>query len=178
MDMKLKKKVIGYLFVAGMIGAMSMTSFANTDVNALSRSARDIETEVESEDEVSSYVTNITRGELISTVEVGIMKDAPGVARISGEMYCHTPMSEITIVLQLQKYNEEKNMWEKVNRQTFEWKASDLPEGETLSMAMISYNIAGLESGGIYRVRAIFDAIDLDGNLNEAWSATSDGITF
>jgi len=86
-------------------------------------------------------------------------------------------MSEITIVLQLQKYNEEQKTWKMVNRQTFEWKASDLPEGEELTTAYIAYNIAGLESG-VYRVRAIFDAVDLDGNLNEAWNVFSDGLDF
>jgi hypothetical protein len=177
MDMKLKKEMISCLFAMGMVGVMSMTAFANTDTDALSKKARSVETEVESEDESSSYVTNINRGELISTVEVGIMKDAPGVARISGEIDCHAPMSEITIVLQLQKYNEEQKTWKMVNRQTFEWKASDLPEGEELTTAYIAYNIAGLESG-VYRVRAIFDAIDLDGNLNEAWNVFSDGIDF
>jgi hypothetical protein len=177
MDMKIKKGMIGCLFAMGMMGAMSMTAFANTDVDALSKKARSIETEVESEDESSSYVTNINRGELISSVEIGIMKDAPGVARISGEIDCHRAMSEITIVLQLQKYNQEQKTWKMVNRQTFEWKASDLPEGEKLTTAYIAYNIAGLSSGD-YRVRAIFDAVDLDGDLNEAWSAISDGIEF
>jgi hypothetical protein len=177
MDMKLKKGMIGCLLAMGMMGAMSMTAFANTDVDALSNKARSIETEVESEDESSSYVININRGELISTVEIGIVKEGPGIARISGEIDCHRAMSEITIVLQLQKYNEEQNMWKMVNRQTFEWKAEDLPEGEKLTTTYIAYNIAGLESG-IYRVRAIFDAVDLDGDLNEAWNVYSEGITF
>jgi hypothetical protein len=177
MDMKLKNGIIGCLFAMGMMGVMSMTAFADTDVDALSKKARSIETEVESEDESASYVTNINRGELIATVEVGLVKDAPGVARISGEMDCHAPMSEIVIVLQLQKYNEEQKTWKMVNRQTFEWKASDLPEGEELTTAYISYNIAGLDSGD-YRVRAIFDAVDLEGNLNEAWSVFSSGIEF
>jgi hypothetical protein len=175
--MRLGKKLVGCLITIGVMGALTMNTFANTDVDSLSKKAKSIETETEYDDETASYTTNINRGELISNVEIGIEKVGIGIARISGEIDCHRAMSEITIVLQLQKYDEEHKTWQMVNRQTFEWKASDLPEGEDLCTAYIAYNIAGLESGD-YRVRAIFDAVDLDDNLNEAWSVFSAGIEF
>jgi hypothetical protein len=86
-------------------------------------------------------------------------------------------MSNISMVLSLQKYNEENKVWQTVERQSFEWDANDLPEDEELTIAMVEYDVPNLDSG-LYRTRCIFGAVDMEDDYNEAWNAVSTGLRF
>ena len=163
------------ILAIGLALSMSFLSFANTD-NMWELNVKDaVVTENRRTNDVSK-ITGTTRGMLISSVGVGLENQGLGVGEIYGEVLCHEAMSSIRMALILQRWDEENQSWVLVNRQEFNWNASDLPEGEELSMATVSYKIAGLD--GTYRVRGLFGAYDLEGTYNEAWNAYTEGVDF
>lgn len=172
------KWLFGIVLSVMMTISFGVISFAQNDVDALEAEAKDIVVTQKYVDNNISLVKGITRGMLISSVDIQLTRKGSGVANLYGEILCHEPMSSIRIVLMLQKLDEEDQEWDTVNRQEFNWKASDLPAGEELTMAMISYDIAGLKKGATYRIKGLFGAYDLEGTYNEAWNAEGPGIEF
>lgn len=173
------KKWLSCLIIMGISMMMMVTAnAAQSKDRRWEESAQEITTVNTYTDSMVAMVKGITRGMLISSVEVDLSKEGFGIAGIYGEILCHEPMSSIRMTLILQKWNENNSKWEEVNRKEFEWTADKLPEGETLTMATASYNIAGLKSGQTYRLRGLFGAYDLEGTYNEAWNASTDGLEF
>jgi len=173
-----KQKWIKRIAVLGAVIAFSIPAYGQTDRNAVEADAREIIVTDKYVDGNVSRVVGITRGRLISSVGLDLVNNGLGIAGLYADILCHEPMSSIRIVLTLQIWDEEHQSWNAVNRQEFEWKAEDLPEGDELTMASISYNIAGLKSGGIYRLRGLYGAYDINGSYNETWNTFTDGMTF
>lgn len=116
------------------------------------------------------------RGEVISYIEAGLEDYGFGVAHVSAELACHHAVEAIHIRLMLEQWNEEDRVWDCINSQDFEWNAEDLPEGEELTYASISYNIPGCEEGELYRTKGLFGAWDEE--YDDAWIGYSSGIRF
>lgn len=172
------KLLFGIVLSAIMMVLFAGVSFAQNDINSFDAQANDIIVTEQYVNDNVSVVKGITRGMLISSVDIQLTRKGSGIANLYGEILCHEPASQIRIVLMLQKLDEADQGWDTVNSQEFNWKASDLPAGEELTMATVSYNIAGLEKGATYRIRGLFGAYNLAGDYNESWSTNGPGITF
>lgn len=173
------KKWLSCLIIMGISMMMMITAHAAQEQKKTwEQEAQEVPITSKYTDNMITMVTGSMRGILISSVEVDLSKEGLGIAGIYGEILCHQPMSSIRMTLILQKWNENNSNWEEVNRKEFEWTADKLPEGESLTMATASYNIAGLKSGQTYRIRGLFGAYDLEGTYNEAWNAVTDGLEF
>ncbi len=171
-----KKMWIKRILVIGAMLIFSMPVYAQTNKDSLETNAREITVTDRYIGKNVSRITGVTRGKLISSVGIELEDQGFGVAHIDADIMCHEAMSSIRMVLTLQKWNEENQSWDAVNRQEFSWDAKDLPEGEDLNMALVSYNVAGLS--GVYRVRGLFGVYDINGSYNETWNAYTDGVTF
>lgn len=176
--MKRTRKFISCLIAIVMMISWSFSTYAQHDYIDLDRQAREMTVTNKQVGPAISSVTGVARGRLISSADVVLTNKGFGVAGLYGEVLCHQGMETIRIVLILQKWNEADETWDNINRQEFTWNASDLPEGEELSMAAISYDIAGMEHGETYRLRGLFGAYELNGTRNEAWNASTEGIIF
>lgn len=171
-----EKKLLRIILVIGLTLSMSFSAFAHTESDMWGLNAKNVIVTGRKTTENVSEVTGTTRGMLISSVDVSLTNEGLGIGEIYGEVLCHEAMSSIRMALILQRWDEENQSWVLVNRQEFMWEADDLPEGEELSMATVSYKIAGLD--GTYRVRGLFGAYDLDEAYHEAWNAYTEGVDF
>lgn len=172
------KILVSFLAAMVLMMSVSIISYAKDDFRDLERQAKEVtNTEVYRTANLARIIGAVN-GSLISSVDVQLENEGWGVANIYADVLCHKPMSSIRMVLMLQKWNEEHEAWDTIDRQEFQWNAEDLPSGEELTMASVSYNIAGMQTGAVYRVRGLFGAYDLEGTHNEAWNANTDGIIF
>lgn len=131
--------------------------------------------EFNSQEQVS--VTGVPRGRLISSVEIQLTDKGRGTAGIYADLLCHEPMAKLRIWIYLEKWDEETERWETEDYQQFTWLAEDYPD-EDLTMAMVGYDVSGLERGQYYRLRGLFGANDIDSSLQEAWQAVSGELYF
>ncbi len=115
------------------------------------------------------------RGRLLSSVEIVATKTSSSTIEITARAFCHEAMGKIKMSLTLEKYNASDNSWERMDRQGFEWRAEDLPEGEELTTAIVTYTVSDMPSSDTYRVRGIFAAYELNGDTQEGWSAKTEG---
>lgn len=174
---KVIKKVLKSIVVCGFVIALAMPVYAQNSTSDLESQAKTVACKT-TRFSNTAVAQSVTRGMLLSSVSIKLTDKGFGIASIYADALCHEPMSAIYITLILQKWDEEHNSWQTVNRQEFEWLLEDLPEGTELTMASISYDIAGMQSGELYRVRGLFGAYDLEGTYNEAWNAYTEGVRF
>lgn len=171
------KKIIGYVIMIITLLLVPITSYAE-DIMSLR------ESKIPAIETVKTYarnngvkITGVTRGRLISTVELGLINLGNGVAEINADVFCHEPMATIKMILYLEKWDETNESWEQEERFAYEWKAEDVSDG-SLTSAMTSFNVYGLDRGYKYRVRGLFGAYDLDSSLQEAWQAWTTDVYF
>lgn len=171
------KKIVGYIITIMTMFLISITSYAG-DVMLLDESKIPVVETVKKYYKTNEVkITGVTRGRLISTVEVGLINLGNGVAEINADIFCHEPMATIKMVLFLEKWDETHESWVQEERFSYEWKAEDAPDG-VLTSAMTSFNVYGLDRGYKYRVRGLFGAYDLDSSLQEAWQAWTEDVYF
>lgn len=120
-------------------------------------------------------VIGAPRGRLISSVEVQLTDKGRGTVGVYADLLCHEAMKQLRIWLYLDKWDSETEEWVVEDFQQFTWLAEDYPEQE-LTMAMVGYDISGLERGQDYRLRGMFGANDLDSSLQEAWQVKTDNL--
>lgn len=120
-------------------------------------------------------VIGTPRGRLISSVEIEIIDKGRGTVGVYADLLCHEPMKQLRIWLYLEQWDSEREDWVIKDFQQFSWLAEDYPDQE-LTMAMVGYDVSGLERGQDYRLRGLFGANDLDSSLQEAWQARTDNL--
>lgn len=117
------------------------------------------------------------RGRLISSIELQLTDKGRGTAGVYADLLCHEPMEKLRIWIYLEQWDEEQENWATINSQQFTWLAEDYPD-QDLTMAMVGYEVSGLERGQYYRLRGLFGANDIDSALQEAWNTTSGDLYF
>lgn len=122
-------------------------------------------------------VTGTPKGRLISSVELQLTDKGRGTAGIYADLLCHEPMEFIRVWIYLEKWDEVEEDWRTEDYQHFTWLAKDYPD-QDLTMAMVGYDVSGLERGQYYRLRGLFGARDLDSDLQESWNTTSGDLYF
>ena len=157
--------------VLAMIMASSMSLFVYAGQQT--QNVRTVDNTYRYTSENSARTVAMPRGQLISSIAVQITDEGGGTAHVYGEILCHRSMRKILMWLYLEKWDEESEDWITQDSQQFEWEAQNLPEGEDLSMAMVSYNVPNQERGKDYRVRGVFGAFDLNSSLQEVWQDDS-----
>lgn len=120
-------------------------------------------------------VIGTPRGRLISSVEVRLTDKGSGTVGVYADLLCHEPMERLRIWLYLEKWDSQTEEWTTEDTQQFTWLAEDYPDQE-LTMAMVGYNVSGLERGQDYRLRGMFGANDLDSSLQEAWQVMTENL--
>lgn len=115
------------------------------------------------------------RGRLISSVEVRLTDNGRGTVGVYADLLCHEAMERLRIWLYLEKWDSEAEEWVIEDTQQFTWLAEDYP-GEELTMAMVGYDVSGLERGQDYRLRGLFGADDLDSSLQEVWQVKTESL--
>lgn len=171
------KKIVACIIMGITCFMVSMSSYAGDYTFLEESKIPQIESVKKYARNNESRITGVTRGRLISTVEIGLINLGNGVAEINADMFCHEAMATIKMVLFLEKWNETYEDWEQEERFSYEWKAEDAPDG-VLTSAMTSFNVYGLDRGYKYRVRGLFGAYDLDSSLQEAWQAWTEDVYF
>lgn len=163
------KRWLSAVLFAGCLCATGITAYASCEMDAAVDMIDSIEYDVESEQQLhvdmDGNILAARRGEVINYTDTGLERYSAGVARVSAEVGCHVPAESIHIRLSLQKWDDESALWGNVDTQDFEWLAEELPAGQELTRAYISYNIPHITAGS-YRTKAILNACD------EEWDDT------
>lgn len=118
-------------------------------------------------------VTGVTRGQLLSSVELDLTNEGFGVAGISVLVLCHEAMERIRLNVYLEK--KSGSSWKEINHRDFTWTKDDV-EGD-LSMVLVEYKVGALFSGD-YRLRAVAAVKDLDSTMSEAMNTRTATLTF
>lgn len=171
------KKISSIIVICIMLFSVSMTSYAQTEEWGKGTDIKTIRNVKEYVNANGARITSVTRGMLISSVEISLVNLGNGVAEIYADELCHEPMKKIKMVLYLEKWDESIEDWNQEERFPFEWNAEDDPDDE-LSMASVSFNVYGLERGYKYRVRALFGAYALNSGYQEVWQAWTTDVYF
>lgn len=134
--------------------------------------AREISNVSEFNSKGQTRVLGMPRGRLISSVEIRLTDKGRGTAGIYADLLCHEPMEYLKMWLFLEKWDAELEEYIVEDSQEFTWLAEDYPE-QDLTMAVVGYDVSGLERGVDYRLRGMFGAKDLDSVLQETWQVIS-----
>lgn len=165
------KKNLKKFSIIVVIGLMMMQIQINSYAGQWSN-AKEILDVSEFNSEGQTRVLGIPRGRLISSVEIQLKDKGRGTAGVYADLLCHEPMEYLRIWLYLEKWDEKMDDWTIVDSQEFTWLAEDYPE-QDLTMAVVGYDVSGLERGVDYRLRGMFGAKDLDSVLQETWQVIS-----
>lgn len=171
----MKKRFKGYIIFALITLLMlqlHMHAYANEWVNT-----KEISNVSEFNSGKQARVVGIPRGRLISSIELQLTDKGRGTAGVYADLLCHEPMKDLRIWIFLEKWDETQEDWTTVDFQEFTWLAEDYPD-QDLTMAMVGYEVSGLERGQYYRLRGLFGARDIDSALQEAWNTTSGDLYF
>lgn len=166
------KKYIVYIIMGLLMLQLHISSYAGEWSQA-----RDISTVSEFNGERQSRVTGMPRGRLISSIELQLTDKGRGTAGVYADLLCHEPMKQLRMWIFLEKWDEVQENWAIIDDQEFIWLAEEYPD-QDLTMAMVGYEVSGLQRGQYYRLRGLFGAYDLDSSLQEAWQTTSGDLYF
>lgn len=139
--------------------------------------AKEIANTIASNSEEQARITGIPRGRLISSVELQLTDKGRGTAGVYADLLCHKPMKSLLVWIYLEKWDEAIEDWVTEDYQHFSWSEKDYPNDE-LTMAVVGYDVSGLERGKYYRLRGMFGARELDSDYQESWQTTSGDLYF
>lgn len=168
--LKIMKKYILCLITGLLVIHAHVQAYANEWSNA-----EEIPNVITVNSERQTSVKGIPRGRLISSVEIQLTDKGRGTAGIYADLLCHEPMEYLKMWLYLDKWDESIGEWAVEDSQQFTWLAKDYPD-QNLTMAVVGYDISGLERGKDYRIRGLFGVKDLDSIMQESWSVESEAL--
>lgn len=119
-------------------------------------------------------ITKMPRGRILSSATLQISDEGNGTLGVYADTLCHISVKKIDLIIYLDIWNEANEDWEYVNSYEYTWLSSDYPD-QSLNMAVVSFDIEGLNRGREYRLRAVHGARSFD-SMTEIMSTRTDGI--
>lgn len=166
------KKCIVYIVVSLLMLQIHINAYAGEWTNT-----KELSNVSEFSSERQTKVKGVPRGRLISSIELQLTDKGRGTAGIYADLLCHEPMKYLKMWIFLEKWDEQTENWSIINDHEFTWLAEEYPD-QDLTMAVVGYDVSGLERGQYYRLRGLFATKDLDSDLQESWSTTSGDLYF
>ncbi len=121
-----------------------------------------------------SRVNSTARGRILSSAGLSIFNDNNGLISVYAETLCHMPVEQIHLIIFLEVWDEAEQDWKYISDYEYTWLASERP-GVDLTDVSVSFDVAGLQKGRTYSLRAYHTARDFN-NVSEMMATETAGI--
>lgn len=170
-----KVNIIKLLLTAVLIFSVPVTVNAETSDLFMQADAVDGQLQNIMSNNSISKVRGVTRGRVLSSVELQLSDEGNGVIGVYAATLCHTAVKEIYMTMYLDVWDENQQDWVMVDDYEYRWKASDNPDKD-LTDVSVSFLLEGLPRGRTYSLRGAHAAKNFN-NVMEVMASETDGIT-
>lgn len=156
---------------------LSIPVIANAETSDLFMQADTVDTQLQNivSNNSISKVRGVTRGRVLSSVELQLSDEGNGVIGVYAATLCHTAVKEIYMTMYLDVWDDTQQDWVMVDNYEYRWKASDNPDKD-LTDVSVSFLLEGLPRGRTYSLRGAHAAKNFS-NVMEVMASETSGIT-